>query len=335
MRAVVLRRAGEPAALRLESVADPVAGEGEVVVRLRAAALNHRDVFICRGQYAGLHFPTILGADGVGEVVALGSGVGSFHVDDPVIINPCLDWGDNQRIAGPAFRILGMPDDGTFAEFVRLPAANVFPRPAGLTAETAAALPLAGLTAYRALVSRGAVQHGECALITGVGGGVATLALLMARALGARVFVTSGSDEKLRRAKELGAEGGANYRTQDWVAEVRQATAGGPDLIIDSVGGTTLDQALDVVRPGGRVVTYGATAGNTPQLTVRRIFWKQVSVLGTTMGSPADFSGMVRLVADHAVQPVIDRVYPLAEAGAALEWLERGEQFGKIVLRID
>lgn len=334
MQAVVYHGAVEPATLRTESVPDPVAVAGEVVVRLRAAALNHRDVFICRGQYAGLRFPAILGADGAGEVAALGSGVSALRLGDPVIINPCLDWGDDQRVAGPAFRILGMPDDGTFAELVRVPAVNVYPMPSGLTAEAAAALPLAGLTAYRALVSRGELQGGECVLITGIGGGVATLALLMARALGARVFVTSGSDEKLRRALELGAESAANYRTQDWVAEVRKATGGGPDLIIDGVGGATFEQALDVARPGGRIVSYGATAGNTPQLTVRRIFWKQLSVHGTTMGSPADFGGMLRLVADHAIQPVIDKVYPLAESGAALERLERADQFGKIVLRV-
>ncbi|HEV7213947.1 MAG TPA: zinc-binding dehydrogenase [Chloroflexota bacterium] len=335
MRAIVLRGAGEPAALRVEDVPEPKAAPEQVLVRVQAAALNHRDVYIRRGQYAGLRYPTTLGADGAGEVAALGADVSAVKVGDRVLINPSLDWGDDQRVAGKSFRILGMPDNGTFAELVAVPAANVLPQPPELTLEEAAALPLAGLTAYRALFSRGGLQPGESALVTGIGGGVATLGLIMARAVGARVYVTSGSDEKLRRAAELGAAAGYNYRTQDWVTAVRQATEGGPDLILDSVGGATFEQALDAVRPGGRVVSYGATTGNAAQLTVRRVFWKQLSVLGTTMGSPADFAAMLHLVGEHSIRPVIDTVFPLAETGAALDRLERGEQFGKVVLRLD
>jgi zinc-binding alcohol dehydrogenase/oxidoreductase len=335
MHAVILHGIEDPANVRVEDVPDPVAGPGEVVVRVRAAALNHRDVYICRGQYAGLRYPTILGADGAGTVAAVGAGVTHLRIGDAVVINPCLGWGKDQRVAAPTFRILGMPDNGTFAQLVAVPAANVLPMPAGLSVEEAAAIPLAGLTAYRALVSRGGLQPGDRVLITGVGGGVATLALVLSRRLGARVFVTSGSDEKLRRAAGLGAERGFNYRASDWVAAVRQATDGGPDLIIDGVGGTTFEHALDVARPGGRLVSYGATTGNAPQLTVRRIFWKQLSVLGTTMGSPADFAAMLALFEGGHLRPVIDRAYPLAEAGAALARLERAEQFGKIVLRID
>jgi zinc-binding alcohol dehydrogenase/oxidoreductase len=334
MRAIVLRGAGEPAALRVEDVPEPLAAPGQVLVRIRAAALNHRDVYICRGRYAGLRFPTILGADGAGEVSAVGADVSAIKVGDRVVINPSLDWGGDQRVAGPSFRILGMPDNGVFAELVAVPAANVLPQPSELTVEEAAALPLAGLTAYRALFSRGGLRPGESVLITGVGGGVATLGLLMARVAGARVFVTSGSDEKVRRATELGATAGYNYRTQDWVSAVRQATDGGPDMILDSVGGATFEQALDAARPGGRVVSYGATTGNAAQVTVRRIFWKQLSILGTTMGSPADFAAMLRLVGEHTIRPVIDRVFPLTESGAALDRLERGEQFGKVVLRV-
>ena len=210
MQAVVVHGVGDPASIRVEEVADAVAGPGEVVVRLRAAALNHRDVYICRGQYAGVRYPTVLGADATGTVTAIGAGVTHVRVGDAVIINPCLDWGDDQRVAAPTFRILGMPDNGTFAQLVTVPAANVLPMPAGLSIEEAAAIPLAGLTAYRALVSRGALQPGERVLIIGLGGGVATLALVLARGLGARVFVTSGSDAKLERAAGLGAERGFN-----------------------------------------------------------------------------------------------------------------------------
>ena len=335
MKAIVLHRAGEPEALHPEVVADPTPGPGEVVVRLRAAALNHRDLFICRGQYAGLRYPVIPGADGCGEVAAVGPGVTGVARGDAVVINPSLDWGDDPRVQGPHFRILGLPDDGTFAELVKVPAANVLPRPAGLTDEEAAALPLAGLTAYRAVVTRGRVQRGDTVLVLGIGGGVASLALLIARRFGARVLVTSGSDAKLARAQALGADGGFNYKTTDWVKAAREATAGhGPDLITDGTGGAVFERSLDAARPGGRVVSYGATAGTAPELTVRRIFWKQLTVLGTTMGSPDDFGAMLPLFGEGKLRPVVDRVFPLAEVGAALRYMDQAAQFGKIVLRI-
>ena len=335
MKAILLHSVGEPDALRLEEVPDPAPGPGQVVVRLRAAALNHRDLWILRGQYAGLRFPIIPGADGAGEIAAVGRGVTGVSPGASVVINPSLDWGDDPRAFGPKFRILGLPDNGTYAEQVAVPAANVLPRPAGLTDEEAAAVPLAGLTAFRALVTRGRVQRGETVLVLGIGGGVATMALLMARHAGARVLVTSGSDEKLARARALGADRGFNYKTADWAAAVREATGGlGPDLIIDGTGGATFERALDAARPGGRVVSYGATTGNVPELTVRRIFWKQLSVLGSTMGSPDDFRAMLALFGEGRLRPVIDRDFPLADAGKALLRMERAEQFGKIVLRI-
>lgn len=334
MQAVVLHGVGEPRELRVEEAPEPQAGPGEVLVRLRAAALNHRDVYICRGQYAGLRFPTILGADGAGEVAAVGEGA-ALSVGQRIVAYPSLDWGNDERIPGPRFRILGMPDDGTFAQYVILPLANVFPAPPGLTDEEAAAFPLAGLTAYRAVVTRAKVQAGETALVTGIGGGVATCALLFAKALGARVLVTSGSEAKLQRAADLGAAAGFDYHAADWAKAARAAADGrGPDVVIDGTGGATFEQALDVAAPGGRVVSYGATTGDAPRLTVRRIFWKQLDVLGTTMGSPADFRGMLALVQEHSLRPVIDQVFPLADVSAALERMERGDQLGKIVLRI-
>ena len=335
MKAVVVHQVGEPEALRPEDVPDPRPGPGEVLVRLRTAALNHRDLFICRGQYAGLRFPIIPGSDGAGEIAALGAGVGELRPGEPVLINPSLDWGDDPRLSGPGWRILGLPDDGTFAELVKVPASAVFPRPRQLSEEEAAALPLAGLTAYRALVTRGGVRPGETVLVTGIGGGVASFVLLLAGYLGARVLVTSGSEEKLRRARDLGAADGFNYRAGDWVQAARAASGGrGPDLVVDGTGGRTFEQALDVARPGGRVVSYGATTGSVPELTVRRIFWKHLDVLGTTMGSPADFRAMLAVFAERGRRPVVDRVFPLAETGAALRRLEGAAQFGKIVLRI-
>jgi NADPH:quinone reductase-like Zn-dependent oxidoreductase len=334
MRAILLHEVCEPEALRLADAQDPTPGRGEVVVRVRAAALNHRDLYICRGQYAGLRYPVIPGSDGAGEVAALGPDTSGVSPGDAVLINPSLDWGDDPRIQGARWRILGLPDNGTFAEYVKVPAANVLPRPAGLSDEEAAALPLAGLTAYRAVVTRGRVQVGETVLVLGIGGGVATFALLIARRAGARVLVTSGSEEKLARAKALGADRGFNYKAGDWVKAVREATGGGPDLIIDGTGGETFEQALDAAPPGGRVVSYGATTGPAPQVTVRRIFWKQVNVLGSTMGSPGDFRAMLALFGQAGLHPVVDRIFPLAEAGRALSRMDRSEQFGKIVLRV-
>lgn len=334
MKAIVLHEIGDPEKLRPEEAADPDAGPGEVVVRLRAAALNHRDLYICRGQYAGIRFPIIPGSDGIGQVAAIGAGVTNVAVGDEVVINPSLDWGDDPRVQGPKWRILGLPDNGTFAELVKVPADSLFPRPAGLSDEQAAALPLAGLTAYRAVATRGRLQAGETVLVVGIGGGVATFALLIAKQLGGRVFVTSGSDEKLARAHELGAENGFNYKTSDWVKAARAATDGGPDLIVDGTGGETFGQALDVARPGGRVVTYGATNGATPELLARRIFWKHLNIMGSTMGSPDDFRAMLSLFGTNGQRPVIDRVFSLDETGAALRHMEEAAQFGKIVVKI-
>jgi len=336
VKAIVLHEVGEPATVRLEDAADPRPGPGEAVVRLRAAALNHRDLFIRRGQYAGLRFPIIPGSDGVGAVAAVGDGVTEVRPGDDVIINPSVNWGDDPRAQGPGFKILGLPDNGTFAQLVAIPAANALPRPAGLSDEEAAAIPLAGLTAYRAAVMRGRARAGDTVLVLGIGGGVATFALLIAKQLGARVLVTSGSDDKIARARALGADDGFNYKTVDWVKAVKRATGGqGADLIIDGTGGQTFDMALDAARPGGRVVSYGATTGPVPDLAVRRLFFKQLDVMGSTMGSPDDFRAMLDLFGAGKARPVVDRVFPLAEAGAALGHMEQAAQFGKIVLKIE
>ncbi len=333
MRAVVLREIGGPENLKLEHLVDPTPGPGEVIVRVHAAALNHRDVWIRKGQYAGIKLPLILGSDGVGELVATGSNVDSSWQKKSVVINPGLDWGDDPRCFGPKFRILGLPDDGTYAEYVKVPASNIHETPAGWSDAEAAALPLAGLTAYRAVVSRANVQAGETVLITGIGGGVSLFALQIARSLGANVFVTSGSDEKLSRAKGLGAAGGVNYRSDTWPKELAAMT-GGVDVVIDSAGGATLNSAIELCKPGGRIATYGATTGLTPQLDVRRLFWKQINLLGTTMGSPREFAAMVHLYQSMKIKPVVDQVFSLADAALAHERMEQAGQFGKIVLQV-
>jgi zinc-binding alcohol dehydrogenase/oxidoreductase len=330
MKALVLQHKNRAA--EVLEVPMPVEAPGEVIVRVEAAALNHRDVWIQKGQYAGLKYPIVPGSDGAGIVVAA-SGAEDW-VGKEVIINPALEWGDSANYQDPAlFRILGLPDDGTFAEYVKVPVSNLVEKPAHLSFEEAAALPLAGLTAYRGLMTRAGLRAGEKVLITGVGGGVALFALQFAVAAGAEVLVTSGSVEKLDKAMAMGAMGGANYRDTDWVERLK-SLAGAFDVIMDGAAGDGMNELLDLAAPGGRVVLYGATRGNPSQVTARRIFWKQLNVLGSTMGSPEDFEGMLSFVARHRVRPVVDRVFALEDGEAAFRWMEEGKQFGKIGIRV-
>jgi zinc-binding alcohol dehydrogenase/oxidoreductase len=322
MKAVRLHEIGGPQNLRVDEVDEPQAQAGEIVVRVRAAALNHRDVFITQGLYPNIALPCILGADGAGE--AGGS---------RVVIDPLIGWGADERIWNRDAAILGMPRPGTFAQFVTVPESNVHVMPAHLGFEEAAALPLGGVTAYRALFTRGELREGETLLLTGAGGGVQTLALLFAKAAGARVFVTSSSDEKLARAKELGADGGVNYASDpDWYKSVKKL-GGTFDIVLDSAGGDTFARALSIVRPGGRVVTYGGTNGDA-KIKMFPVFWNQIDIRGSSMGSPADFREMLEFVSKHGVKPVIDRVYDIEDAAAAAERMNHAQQFGKIVLRI-
>jgi NADPH:quinone reductase-like Zn-dependent oxidoreductase len=333
MNAIVLRELGGPERLALDHIPDPQPGPGEAVVRLRAAALNHRDAWIRQGLYAGITLPIVLGSDGAGTVQAVGVGVDPALLGTAVVINPSLDWGNDDRVQGPAYRILGLPDNGTYADYVKVPATNLFAKPDTLSWEAAAATPLAGLTAYRALVTRARVQPGETVLVTGIGGGVATFALLVARHLGARVVVTSGSDAKITRARQLGAEGGVNYKAENWGRAVQALCDGGPDVIIDSAGRDALPTLVEIVKPGGRIVTFGATTGSPSTIEVRRIFWKQISILGSTMGTPREFGEMLKMF-DGTLAPVVDRVFPLAAAADAHRRMDQADQFGKIVLEI-
>jgi NADPH:quinone reductase-like Zn-dependent oxidoreductase len=250
------------------------------------------------------------------------------------VINPSLNWGPDERFQGREWRILGLPEDGTYAELVKVPADALYPKPEHLSYEEAAAIPLAALTAYRALVTRAQLQADETIVVTGIGGGVATCALLIAHRLGARVYVTSGSDAKLEAARTLGASGGVNHRDEDWPKALQALIGERPDVVIDGAGGETFNRALDLVAPAGRIVSYGATLGPVPGMEVRRIFWKQVNVFGSTMGTPRDFAAMLQLFAD-GLRPVVDQVLPLDQAPAAHRRMEEAQQFGKIVLRME
>ncbi len=330
-RALTLDAMGAP--LRVTQETLPALRPGEAAVRIRAAALNHRDLWIQKGQYAGLKFPLVPGSDGAGTVENVGPGVDEWWLGRKVILDPSLDWGASEQAQGKEFRILGLPDAGTFAEFVRVPASSLAPMPEHLSYEEAAALPLAGVTAYRALFTRGQVAAGDKVLLTGIGGGVALFLLKFALAAGARVHVTSGSAEKLKRAAELGAAGGVEYTRTDW-AEALQAQAGLFDCVVDSAGGPAFPKLCDLTRSGGRLVFFGATAGNPPELPLRKVFWRQLNLLGSTMGSPADFAAMAAFVSEKKIVPVIDGVYAFDQADEALRRMDNGGQFGKLVVRI-
>ena len=332
MKAVRLNEQGGPEKLRIEEIARPKAGPDEIVVKIERAAFNRRDVFITQGLYPGIVLPRTLGSDGAGTVAEVGEGVTSFAIGAPVLINPELGWKRGESFANPSV-ILGMPSDGTFAEYVVVPAANVYAKPSSLSMDEAAAIPLAGLTAYRATFTRGRITKDDVVLIPGVGSGVQTFVLLYAKHVGARTVVTSGSDAKLARAKALGADEIINYKTDaDWHKTARKMTGGGPTLTVDSTGGETFSKALDIARPGGRVVVYGGTQGDA-KVKPFSMFWKHLDVLGTSMGSPEDFESMLALF-DAGLRPAIDRVFPMTEAVAAANHVLAGEQFGKVVLAI-
>jgi zinc-binding alcohol dehydrogenase/oxidoreductase len=330
MKALVIADKQKP--VEMWEMAGLQAGPGEAIVRVYAAALNHRDLWIQKGQYAGLKYPIVPGSDGAG-VVEYADGAADW-VGKEVIINPSLGWGERAGYQDPeSFRILGLPDDGTLAEYVKAPVRNLVEKPPHLSFEEAAAMPLAGVTAYRALMTRARVRAGEKVLITGIGGGVALFALQFAVAAGAEVIVTSGSVEKLDKAMAMGASGGANYTDKGWVEKLK-SQAGAFDVIIDGAAGDGVNDLFDLAMPGGRVVFYGATRGNPSSVVSRRIFWKQLNVLGSTMGSPEDFRSMIAFVTEHRIRPVVDRVFPFNEGEAAFRWMDDGMQFGKIVISI-
>lgn len=332
MRASVLKGIGQP--LGIEEVPDPLAGPDEAIVRIAFAAGNHRDVWIRKGQYAGLKFPIILGSDGSGEVVEVGGASGEEWLNKQVVINPALHWGEEQKaFDSKSFKILGLPDDGTFAEFVKVPIANLHLKPGYMSMEEAASIPLAAVTAYRALITQGGLKGSEKVLVTGVGSGTGSFAVQIAVALGAEVWVTSGQREKIERARELGAREGVSYKEEGWSKALAQQ-AGVFDLIVDSAGGPNFGDLVDLAAPGGRIVFFGATAGNPSELPMRKVFWKQLSLLGTTMGSPNDFAGMLEVFAKHRIKPVIDKVFDFDRANEALDRMEAGGQMGKILIRV-
>ena len=319
MQAVRIHEGGE---LRVEEAPDPVAGAGEVLVEVCAGALNRRDILVRNPPGPAYDFPKpfVAGHDGAG--VRRDSG-------EEVVIYPGVDWGPSDDLPG-ALKWLGGPLDGTFAELIAVPEENVFPKPARLSVEEAASLPVAGMTAYRALHPIGRVAAGETVLVLGAGSGASTFAIALAAQAGARVLVTSSSDEKIERSTELGAEGGVLYTEGDWAAAVRELVPDGVDLVVDSVGSTWPD-SLRALRRGGRLVVFGGTGGANVEIDVRYVYLNYLSILGTTGASPSQFGDFLAAVQAGSWRPVVDSVRPLAEAAAGYEALA-ADHYGKVVL---
>ena len=333
MRAARLTLAGSEPRFELQDVADPVPAVDEVVVELVTAAFNRRDWWIWR--VPSTRVPVTLGSDGAGRVASVGADVHDRSPGDEVVIDPALNWGDDERAASADFDILGSPTEGTFAQRVVVKAANVHPKPERLTWEEAAAFPLAGLTAWRATVTCAGAAPGRRVLITGGGSGVSTFCVQIASALGAEVWVTSGSDSKIAACVELGARGGFRYDDPEWPRQVVTATGGeGVHAVVDSFGAEGWAQALAALARGGVLVNYGDTGGDEATIPVAEIYWQWRSLVGTTMGSPREFRALCEHISASAWRPAIDSVHDLDEIATAASRLTAPDRFGKVVLRI-
>jgi NADPH:quinone reductase-like Zn-dependent oxidoreductase len=327
VKAVRIHEDGGPEVLRYEDAPDPEPATDEILIRLRAASLNHLDVWVRKGLPSAPK-PRILGADGAGSVEALGDGVLGLEPGQRVVINPGV-------ISGGRMHVIGEARDGTHAELIAVPERNVYPIPDTLSYEEAAAFPLVFETAYRMLMTRAGLKLGETVFVWGIGGGVATAALAIAKSFGARVIVTSSSEEKLARARELGADETIDHTAEDVRARVKELTDGnGADVVVETVGDATWKTSLEIAAARGRMVVCGATTGPNPPAGLHRVWWKELDVLGSTMGSKQDFEACLELVTTGRARPVIDEVLPLEEARAGHERLEAGAQLGKIVFRI-
>lgn len=334
MKALMLTRTDGPGSVELHEIAKPSPAAGEVRVALRAASLNYRELWISRGQYPGMKLPSGLGADGAGVIDAVGDGVDAANTGREVVLYPGLGWGDNPNYPSKQFALYGMPLPGTLAQYICVPLSNAFDKPAALSFEEAACLPTAGLTAWRAISVKARLAAGEHVLITGIGGGVATSACAFALASGAKVFVTSSCEEKIRRAEQLGASGGVVYTQEKW-GKALAKLSGGVDVVIDGAPAHSLSQYIRALNMGARVVIYGSTGGVDAQFSTPDLFLRHATLLGTAMGTLNDFSTMLAFVAKRQLRPVIDQRFPLDRARDALLSLEGNHGMGKIVVTID
>jgi NADPH:quinone reductase-like Zn-dependent oxidoreductase len=342
MKALAFTAFGGPETLALRDVPDPKVGADDVLVRVKACALNHLDLFVREGIPAlKTPLPFWTGCDIAGEIAEVGANVTGVTVGDRVAVNPNLTCGRCEFcIRGEdslcvRYGILGEHVPGGMAELVRVHGANVLPLPAHVSYEDAASFILVNMTAWRMVVTQGQLRPGQDVLILGVGGGVSSTAVQIAKLGGARVIVTSSSDEKLARARALGADVGINYTKEDWAKVVFEKTGRrGVDLVIENVGAATWKQSIRSVKKGGRLVTCGATTGPIGETDLRIVFWNQISIIGSTMGTRKDFNDVMGLLFAGRLSPLVDEVVPLADGAAAQQRLAEGKQFGKIVLRV-
>jgi len=329
MKALVLTEAGK---IEIKEIPTPTLSEGKALVKIKAAALNRRDDWIREGKYPNIKFGGTLGSDGAGVVEAVFNPTDEHWVGKEVVINPNIDWGPDPEVQSPKYTIIGMPVSGTFADYVAVPIDRLHQKPAHLDFLQAAALPLGGLTAYRALFKKGGLRAGQNVLISGFGGGVAQFAFLFAKAIGANVYVTSGSDEKIEKAMRLGAKGAYNYKKQNNFENLWK-TKGGFDLVIDSAGGDQLNNFIKVLRPLGKIVFYGATNGLPAKIDLYKMFWNQLSLIGTTMGNDQEFTEMVAYVEKYQILPIVDSIRPFSKIIESFPDITRPNKVGKIVFQ--
>jgi NADPH:quinone reductase-like Zn-dependent oxidoreductase len=331
MKALLLETTDGPQSVRVADVPTPEPAPGEVRVAIKAASMNHREMWISRGLYPGMVLPSTMGCDGAGIVDMVGDGVSGVQIGDEVVIYPGRNWGPNPHAPVPEFGLLGMPFPGTIAEYVCTPAENLARKPVGMTWEEAAASILTGLTAWRALMFKGQLQASDTVLISGVGGGVATFGLSFAVALGCKVYVTGERDEVIERAKSMGAVDGLNFTDPEWRKKVGPMT-GGIDVVLDGAPAPSYANYIRAINPGARIVIYGSTAGDKFEITATGIFLKSASIVGSQVGDLNDFRDMLAFIERHSIRPVIEKSFPIAEADKALLYLEHEHKFGKVVI---
>ena len=330
MKALVLTSPGQ---IEWRELDKPAVSSGKSLVRMKAIALNRRDEWIKQGKYPNIHYGGILGSDGAGVVDSVGDEKDKDWVGKEVVINPNIDWGPDPDVQSKKYSILGMPVSGTFSEYCLVGVDRLQPKPFHLDFLQAAALPLGGLTAFRALFRQGGLKAGQNVLISGFGGGVAQFAFLFAQAAGANVYVTSGSDEKIVRALKLGAKGAYNYKKESNYSDLWK-TKGGFDLVIDSAGGDQVNNFIKVLKPGGKIVFYGATNGLPSKVDFYRMFWNQLSLQGTTMGNDYEFSEMLTFVSKHQIRPMIDSIRPFSKLADSFADITLPNKVGKIVFQL-
>lgn len=330
MKALVLTAPGR---IEMKEVPAPILSAGKALVKIKAVALNRRDDWIREGKYPNIKTGGIMGSDGAGIVESVFDDENKDWIGKEVVINPNIDWGPNPDVQSGKYTILGMPMDGTFAEYVAVPVDRLHHKPFHMDLLQAATLPLGGLTAFRALFRKGELRAGQNVLISGFGGGVAQFAFLFAKAADANVYVTSGSDEKLDKALKMGAKGGYNYKKENNYADLWK-TKGGFDLIIDSAGGDQINNYIKILRPSGKIVFYGATNGLPSKVDFYRMFWNQISLLGSTMGNDNEFAEMISFVGKHQIRPLIDSIRPFSKLADSFQDIAKPNKVGKIVFQV-